>query len=373
MAITNGGYLSEYDCVRRRQRCRSHPACRDRPARAATFDIQKPHATAAWSAAAADACRAARAAARAAGCRPSAPATTRCACCRCTEQRRATSLRKRLYVAGGPGGVARLNLDEQNGLQLIIEVLRRQRLPPSNDQRRVAKFGYVLVRRAAATSACCLGAAREPCERCEPRPPGDAASSSRDQLHRAERPVRGQRCSTQRSRNADRWRQRDRDRRRLAVHRRHALGHRVEGRRCMLAFPWHDRRPLAIARRRRCSAVNLYDRARQPRLLLRIDSENVQDMVVYGDYLIAATATRAASWSCTASARACATIRDHASAAGQRGPGHAPAHARQPAVRVVRERRPDRARHARAARAARGVRGQRRGDCRRSTTSRIGC
>src|SRR5690606_8668061 len=29
--------------------------------------------------------------------------------------------RKRLYVASGTGGVARLNLDEQNGLQLIQE------------------------------------------------------------------------------------------------------------------------------------------------------------------------------------------------------------------------------------------------------------
>jgi len=49
-------------------------------------------------------------------------------------------VRKRLYVAGGSGGVARLNLDEQNGLQLLSQVLD---MVSSEQVGAVAKSGYV--------------------------------------------------------------------------------------------------------------------------------------------------------------------------------------------------------------------------------------
>ncbi|MCG8434456.1 MAG: IPT/TIG domain-containing protein, partial [Gammaproteobacteria bacterium] len=58
-----------------------------------------------------------------------------------TEEWEEGVLRKRLYVASGPGGVARLNLDDQNSLQALSQALDED---PSNHVGDIHKWGHSL-------------------------------------------------------------------------------------------------------------------------------------------------------------------------------------------------------------------------------------
>ncbi|MGD8863595.1 MAG: IPT/TIG domain-containing protein, partial [Myxococcales bacterium] len=71
------------------------------------------------------------------------------------------TLRKRLYVASGPGGVTRLNLDEQNGLQLLGQELA------DSDQHTgaVGKAGHVLLVGRGGVGSCEIQGS-QPCYNC---------------------------------------------------------------------------------------------------------------------------------------------------------------------------------------------------------------